>query len=682
MTASQAVFLSYASQDLDAASKLCTAMRAAGIDVWFDHSELRGGDVWDQKIRKQIRECHLFIPIISATTRSRTEGYFRLEWKLAVDRSHLISADRAFLLPVVIDDTTESDARVPDVFRDVQWTRLRGGDPGPVFLARIVHLLQSDDPATRAVSGSELRRPAAASVHGSARYALWALALALIAAGGLLWGHFGAGIQRPPVTSAKAAVSDAAAAGPKGPPTPAAAFVPPPHSVAVLPFVNMSADPKDDYFSDGLSEELLNDLAIVRELKVAARTSSFTFKGKNLAVADIARQLNVGAILEGTVRRSRAQVRISMELIDATTGFQLWAKTYDRDLTDVLRLQSEIAGAVGAALKVRLLQSDSGGSIIGGTADPRAFDAYLRGEGELRKPLSKQTNNAAMADYDAAIALDPQYANAWVGRAMTLDNAWADAAGTTAESSTTLDDALAAGRKAAELAPTLGIAQSIIGHVLAGKHEFAAAAAAYERGMELSPGDARVYVDSAAFLAFLGRFDAAIDRARRAVDLDPLNAVAHASLGYVFLLAGHYPESIESSSRAVELQDCCFAKSNRGLAYVFEGHYEAARASCESAGDYWGAQVCLAIVYDKLALRVDAEKQRARLQTSWGNSIAYQLVEIYAQWGDRARALEWLDKARLLRDPGLVRLKVDKLLDPIRAEPQFQALVAKMNFPD
>jgi hypothetical protein len=164
MTASQAVFLSYASQDVDAASKLCTALRAAGIDVWFDHSELRGGDVWDQKIRKQIRECHLFIPIISATTRSRTEGYFRLEWKLAVDRSHLISADRAFLLPVVIDDTTESDARVPDVFRDVQWTRLRGGDPDPVFLARIVQLLQSDDPATRAVSRPVLRRPAAASV--------------------------------------------------------------------------------------------------------------------------------------------------------------------------------------------------------------------------------------------------------------------------------------------------------------------------------------------------------------------------------------------------------------------------------------------------------------------------------------------------------------------------------------
>src|SRR5664279_3762196 len=124
----KAVFLSYASQDADAARRICEALRAAGVEVWFDQSELRGGDAWDASIRRQIRECALFLPIISATTQARQEGYFRLEWKLAVDRSHLMADDKAFLLPVVIDDTADSDARVPDAFRARQWTRLRDGE--------------------------------------------------------------------------------------------------------------------------------------------------------------------------------------------------------------------------------------------------------------------------------------------------------------------------------------------------------------------------------------------------------------------------------------------------------------------------------------------------------------------------------------------------------------------------
>ena len=137
---SHAVFLSYASQDAEAAQKICEALRAAGIEVWFDQSELRGGDVWDNSIRRQIKSCALFIPVISKNTHDRDEGYFRLEWKLAVDRSHLISANRAFLLPVVIDDTPDDDEQVPDRFRDVQWTRLPAGEPCPAFVDRVQRL--------------------------------------------------------------------------------------------------------------------------------------------------------------------------------------------------------------------------------------------------------------------------------------------------------------------------------------------------------------------------------------------------------------------------------------------------------------------------------------------------------------------------------------------------------------
>src|SRR5450432_4232327 len=149
---SHAVFLSYASQDAEAAQRICAALRSAGVEVWFDQSELRGGDAWDQSIRKQIKTCALFLPVISRNTHDRVEGYFRLEWKLAVDRSHLISADQAFLLPVVIDDTPEHDERIPERFRDVQWTRLPGGETPAAFTDRVSRLLAAAEPARAATS--------------------------------------------------------------------------------------------------------------------------------------------------------------------------------------------------------------------------------------------------------------------------------------------------------------------------------------------------------------------------------------------------------------------------------------------------------------------------------------------------------------------------------------------------
>ena len=158
---SKAAFLSYASQDAEAARRICEALRAAGIEVWFDQSELRGGDAWDTAIRKQIKSCGLFIPVISQNTHTRGEGYFRLEWKLAVDRSHLISSDLPFLLPVAIDDTRDDDERTPERFRELQWTRLPGGETPPAFVDRVARLL-SPEPS-EAPGPSPARTPASAT---------------------------------------------------------------------------------------------------------------------------------------------------------------------------------------------------------------------------------------------------------------------------------------------------------------------------------------------------------------------------------------------------------------------------------------------------------------------------------------------------------------------------------------
>jgi TolB-like protein len=311
-TPAGAVFLSYASQDAEAAARICDALRVADIEVWFDQSELRGGDAWDQKIRKQIKTCALFLPLISKHTHERAEGYFRLEWKLAVDRSHLIMANKAFLVPVVIDETADDDENVPERFREVQWTHLPAGETPSEFVTRIQQLLSGESPPSPILTQGPAAAPSGKSLRLKSAWLGVMVALAAVAAYVL--------VQKPWITK----------------PAPPLAFNPPPHSIAVLPFVNMSGDKEQEYFSDGLTEELLNSLTRVDQLQVAGRTSSFYFKGEHADLATIARRLNVANVLEGSVRRSGNTVRITAQLINAVTGFHAWSQTYDRDLGDPL----------------------------------------------------------------------------------------------------------------------------------------------------------------------------------------------------------------------------------------------------------------------------------------------------------------------------------------------------------
>jgi TolB-like protein len=384
---SHAVFISYASQDAEAAQKICEALRAAEIEVWFDQSELRGGDAWDTSIRKQIKTCALFIPVISHTTHDRVEGYFRLEWKLAVDRSHLIAADQAFLLPVVIDDTRDDDERVPERFRDVQWSRLPGGVTSAAFVERVRRLLSgelsegptvTESAAAHGIAAPATRKPVLPSWRSKA--ALFATITVLVVALGYL-------VANRLVLSKRGAEV-----------APATAFSPPPHSLAVLPFVNLSGDKEQEYFSDGLTEELLNSLTQINGLQVAARTSSFSFK-EHPDIVTVAHKLNVAAVLEGSVRRSAQTMRVTVQLINAVTGFHLWSRTYDRDIGDVLKLQSEIAAAVAISLEVTLLGDVSAKIELGGSRNPAAFDAYLAlaGDGSCGTVFHTKIARAARA---------------------------------------------------------------------------------------------------------------------------------------------------------------------------------------------------------------------------------------------------------------------------------------------
>ena len=297
----------------------------------------------------------------------------------------------------------------------------------------------------------------------------------------------------------------------------AAAFSPPPHSIAVLPFVNISGDQEQEYFSDGLTEELLNSLSRISGLQVAARTSSFSFHGEHPDIATVAHKLNVAAVLEGSVRRSAHTVRITAQLVNGITGFHLWSETYDRDLGDVLKLQTEIAIAVADALKVTLLGDEASKIELGGTHDPAALDAYLRAS-----KAYWQEKPDAIDGYTEAIRLDSHYALAYADRSIALLS-FKDDAATPAAVRPDLAKAKADAGKAIALAPNLSEGHLAMAIVYESLLAFPPATEEFERALALGAGNARILRDYGLFAVLMGRGDFGLMLLRRALALDPLN---------------------------------------------------------------------------------------------------------------------------------------------------------------
>jgi TolB-like protein/Tfp pilus assembly protein PilF len=658
------IFLSYASEDAMAAEKICQALRAAGVEVWFDQKELRGGDVWDQQIRQRIHDCALFVPVISAHTEHRKEGYFRREWRLAVERTHDMSDRSLFVVPVVIDGTREKGADVPETFLRVQWTHLPGGDTPPAFCERIQALTDGagaleDPPAS----------PRATPSQSPARRArTWITVSVATLAVALIIGWSGWWLMRPkaPLLTASGHV---------------ATFSPPPHSIAVLPFVNMSGDQEQEYFSEGLTEELLNSLARVSELQVAARTSSFSFQGQHPDIVTVAHRLNVGAVLEGSVRRSAHTVRITAQLVNGVTGYHLWSQTYDRDLGDVLKLQTEIANDVASALKVTLLGDVTARVELGGTRNPAAFDAYLRAMKKVAESQNEQDVQAAVAGYTDSIRLDPRYALAYSSRSIALT----DLARNWSKGSSVHDynhKAEADARRAIALAPELAEAHMALATVLSDGLRFEEAQSEFERALALGSGNAQVLRNYGVFTAYMGHTAQGIAGARRAVQLDPLNFDAHYSLGVALIFAHRFDDAINAFKDAIALApNDGFLDAWLGFAYYWAGDALSASKACQAA-DISNKAICLSLAYKKLGRQAEAEALLAGLQKEWGDDGAVFYSLIYSEWGDKARALANLETALRTRQPYLVYVKSNVGFDPLRSEPRFQAIQAALNFPE
>jgi tetratricopeptide (TPR) repeat protein len=348
----------------------------------------------------------------------------------------------------------------------------------------------------------------------------------------------------------------------------------------------------------------------------------------------------------------------------------------------VLKLQTEIATAVAGALKVTLLGDVAAKVELGGTHNPAAFDAYLRGAKTFSLIHETKDLPTAIVAYTEAIRLDPHYALAFAGRSLALSDV-ASGAATAAAVREGFDKAQADARQALNLAPDLAQAHLALANVWEnGTLDFTQASDEYERALALAPGNAQVLRESGLFAAYMGHFDTGLAAIRRAVVLDPLARASHSLLGQALYAARRYEEAVAAFAEVISLEPDFKANyGERGLAYYGLGDLERARASCETKPDDWESQQCLAVIYDKLGRHADAEAELAKLKAWGGDAGAYQYATIYAQWGNRAKALEWLETALRLRDPGLEFLKTGPLLDPLRQEPRFKAIERELKFP-
>jgi TolB-like protein/Tfp pilus assembly protein PilF len=463
-------------------------------------------------------------------------------------------------------------------------------------------------------------------------------------------------------------------------PAPASAVKAAAHnSLAVLAFANLSGDPRQDYFSDGLSEEVLDALAHVGALQVAARTSSFSFKNKTVDVGTIARQLGVAYVLDGSVRRDGDHIRVSASLVDARTGFKTWSETYDRKLDDVFAVQQGIAAAVARALQVQL----GGGALpriaSGGTTNAGAYDQYLRGRQLVDLSASEGDWRQALAFFDAAIAADPNYAAAHSARARALIGL-AAAFLSSDKLAAAHDQALAAARRAAALAPQSADAQSTLAYTLvAARFDFTGAAAPFQRSLELGSGDAAILIRYGAWACRTGKAEQGLQALRTAVSLDPLNPRAHKSLALGLYATRDYGAAIDAMRRALSLsQKMTLAHSVIGDALLMRGDMAGAEAEYRQEPVSWAKLTGQAVLAARSGRKDQAKALLDHLAAQFGDSNVYQQAEIRAQLGDVPGTLVALKRARSVGDIGLAYVWTDPLLDPARADDGFRHFLAQI----
>jgi len=512
-----AVFLSYASQDAAAAQRICAALRAAAIEVWFDQSELRGGDVWDQKIRREIRDCGLFIPVISSNTASRHEGYFRLEWDLADQRTHMMARNRVFIVPVCLDTTADAGADVPESFQRAQWTRLPAGDTSSAFVELIVRLLRqvSQTPASPAQAPQSTASSSSTSARG------------------------------PDL-----------AAGPGAVPGPVRV------AICVLPFSNVSGDVEQQAFSDGITEDILTELSRWRLLEVRSRLASFKYRGTDVDITRVARELKVRFVVEGSVRRMGDRIRITVELIDAASGHQVWGDHFDRLQTEIFAVQDEVVQRIVSTLVGRVRVTDADRARRKHPASLEAYECVLKGNA---LPWDDAAGAAeATRLFEKAIEIDPGYGMAYALLAVMRTHDWEHQPG---DSTAKLDEAYRLALRAVELDDSESTCHSMLAQVSLYRRAFEFAVQHMRRAVELNPNNQWNVADMALVLGYAGEAEEALTWSARAKQIDP-----YFDPPWYWRQAGRIYAVLRRHREALTMFEHIPLRSYRDLAYMAACH--------------------------------------------------------------------------------------------------------------
>jgi TolB-like protein len=670
----KAVFLSYASQDAEAAQRLCHALRAAGVEVWLDQSELRGGDAWDALIRRQIKGCALFVPIISANTQSREEGYFRREWKLAVDRTNDMAEDRAFLLPVIIDGTTDSEARVPGKFREVQWTRLPAGANTDAFVEHVRRLLAPAGamPAamgarpSAATAPSTIAAPARSMPAASRSFAPWIVGALLVTATGYFVADKFQASRRglPAAGTSPAAPTQAEAVNDK--------------SIAVLPFADMSERHDQAYFADGMAEEVMSLIAQIPQLKVISRSSAAQFKGRDVDVRKIGASLGARYLVEGSVRKSADRFRITAQLIDSRDGSRRWSETYDRGIEDAFKVQDAIAASL-----VRALELAVGGREFPTRSmpkNPAVYDLYLRGVQAFDRYNGEGFAQAANL-YQQALDLDKTFAPAAIGLAevQVFLVQWGYLAPKIGYEQA---------RQAAELAIQLdpqasGPHQTLSAVRCQYDWDWSGAINEADQAIALDPRSAVAHADKALALLSLGRLPEAETQLSLAVSLDPLNPVVRFNRGWVLFWSGRLPEAEESFRRALQISPTYeSARYYLGHVLLVRGDLAGALTQMQQEPDPQSRLAGIAAVQFAMGHRKESDLALAQLTrlaaVEWPSGIA----AAHAMRNESDATFAWLDRAYAQRDEDLYITKGNPLLRNVAQDPRYFAFLRRLNLPE
>ena len=628
------VFVSYKAEDRRRVKPLVDDLEADGYSVWWDE-QISGGTAWRQTIEAELNTAKCVIVVWSKRSVGPEGAFVQDEASRAQER-HVylpVTIDRVHpplgfggtqACPLVRWHGNRSDPHYQDVLTTVKEIAGRG-------------------------NGSPTQRPSQKYLDRRTVVASGAIAsMAIIGAGGWMF-----------LKPGSAAASD---------------------RVAVLPFANLSGDPRETYFSDGIAEELRAALARIAGLKVVGRISSEAVR--NLDAKTAARKLRVASVLTGSVRESPSTIRISAELIDGQTGLDRWSEDYDRPPGDWIMIQTDIAQNVANSLAAALGRAARAALAVGGTSNATAQRLLIEARIVAREG-TKEVREHAMDLVDSAIRLDPSYADAYAEKSLMLSAYANNFATGAAELASERAEAMQFAQKAIRLAPGLAAGHAAAAQIFESNLDISRAAEEFERAFQLAPGDADIVGRHVFLLARLGRPADALKAADRAIALDPLNHLAYENRVSVLYDMRRYQEALTYAERIRRQSPELFrAPGLVADCLLMLGKFEEARRAYGLLNPgSWQQLNGEALTFARAGDRAAAMKVLAKLKRVTGENGSYQYAGIYAQLGERERALDELDHALAIRDGGIVSMKIDPRLDPIRGEPRFDAVLSKMNFP-